>query len=41
MEVNYLRAKAGNIIGVSKELAKNKKYDQAQQSLNRIIDEIE
>ncbi|CAD8117925.1 unnamed protein product [Paramecium sonneborni] len=41
VEVNYLRAKAGNIIGIAKELAKTKKYDQAQQSLNKMIDEIE
>ncbi|CAD8106662.1 unnamed protein product [Paramecium primaurelia] len=41
VEVNYLRAKAGTIIGTAKELAKIKKYDQAQQSLNKMIDEIE
>ncbi|CAD8192542.1 unnamed protein product [Paramecium octaurelia] len=41
VEVNYLRAKAGTVIGAAKELAKLKKYDQAQQSLNQMLDELE
>ncbi|CAD8203337.1 unnamed protein product [Paramecium pentaurelia] len=41
VEVNYLRAKAGDRIGQAKGLANNKKYDQAIQLLNKMIDEIE
>ncbi|CAD8072205.1 unnamed protein product [Paramecium primaurelia] len=41
VEVNYLRGKAGDIIGQAKEYANQRKYDQAQQLLNKMIDEIE
>ncbi|CAK94086.1 unnamed protein product (macronuclear) [Paramecium tetraurelia] len=41
VEVNYLRAKAGDRIGQAKELANSKKYDQSIQLLNQMIDEIE
>ncbi|CAD8189525.1 unnamed protein product [Paramecium pentaurelia] len=41
VEVNYLRAKAGDRIGQAKGLANGKKYDQAIQLLNNMIDEIE
>ncbi|CAD8123009.1 unnamed protein product [Paramecium sonneborni] len=41
VEVNYLRAKAGDIIGQAKELANYRKFDQAQQLLNKMIDQIE
>ncbi|CAD8201589.1 unnamed protein product [Paramecium octaurelia] len=41
VEVNYLRAKAGDRIGQAKGLANSKKYDQAIQLLNQVIDEIE
>ncbi|CAD8110764.1 unnamed protein product [Paramecium sonneborni] len=41
VEVNYLRSKAGDRIGQAKGLANSKKYDQAIQLLNKMIDEIE
>ncbi|CAD8123121.1 unnamed protein product [Paramecium sonneborni] len=41
VEINYLRAKAGDIIGQAKQQANQKNFDQAQQLLNKMIDEIE